>query len=333
MRRQPKAHRNIVYLCTDHVVWCPKYRRPVLRGAVREHREQIIREVARERRAEVLEVKVMPDHVHLLVDGDPQYGIHRPIKRIKGRSSHVLRATVPPVRSRLPPPVDEQLLRRHGGRCAAGDGRSPSSSSAMSNSEAAPKAHTRRRTRTPSFICELPLRASPAWARPRALPRDTDKQRARRARAFARARKRYGLTEHALQRVALTHFRRSGWMCSHLGTHEVQKIGTRAYLAVTRILLDHSRSARFKGPGQFHSLEGKSNATGIRWRGDHVHWRGLALPAIIKRGDPVAEHALTTRVKYVRIVLRRVRGVPRVYAQLVCQGHPYRKPKNRIGCG
>ncbi len=177
------------------------------------------------------------------------------------------------------------------------------------------------------------LRASPAWARPRALPRDTDKQRARRARAFARARKRYGLTEHALQRVALTHFRRSGWMCSHLGTHEVQKIGTRAYLAVTRILLDHSRSARFKGPGQFHSLEGKSNATGIRWRGDHVHWRGLALPAIIKRGDPVAEHALTTRVKYVRIVLRRVRGVPRVYAQLVCQGHPYRKPKNRIGCG
>jgi putative transposase len=103
MRRQPKAHRNIVYLCTDHVVWCPKYRRPVLRGAVREHREQIIREVARERRAEVLEVTVMPDHVHLLVDGDPQYGIHRPIKRMKGRSSHVLRATVPPVRSRLPP--------------------------------------------------------------------------------------------------------------------------------------------------------------------------------------------------------------------------------------
>src|SRR5579875_3166825 len=136
MRRQPKAHRNIVYLCTDHVVWCPKYRRPVLRGAVREHREQIIREVARERRAEVLEVKVMPDHVHLLVDGDPQYGIRRPIKQMKGRSSHVLRATVP----RCGPACHPC------GRTATSSPRwavrrwrsshSPSSSSAMSNSGA-----------------------------------------------------------------------------------------------------------------------------------------------------------------------------------------------------
>jgi len=222
--------------------------------------------------------------------------------------------------------------------------------------------------RTPSFACELPLRAtgrtlravlvrldvgrqiynaclqtalarlrtlraSPEWARARALPQHTDEQRARRARAFARARKRYGLTEHALQRVALKHFRRSGWMGNHLGTHEVQKIGTRAYLAVNRILLGHARSARFKGRGQFHSLEGKSNATGIRWRGDHVHWRGLVFPAMIKRDDPVVEHALKKRVKYVRIVLRRVRGVPRVYAQLVCQGRPYRKPKHRTGRG
>lgn len=103
MRRQPKANPSVVYLCPYHVVWCPKYRRPVLSGAVREHLEQIIREVARERRAEILEVEVMPDHVYLPVDGDPQYGNHRLIKQMTGRSSHVLRATFPTLRSRLPP--------------------------------------------------------------------------------------------------------------------------------------------------------------------------------------------------------------------------------------
>jgi len=33
----------------------------------------------------------MPDHVHLLVSCDPQYGIHRLVKQIKGRSSRYIR--------------------------------------------------------------------------------------------------------------------------------------------------------------------------------------------------------------------------------------------------
>jgi putative transposase len=44
----------------------------------------------------------MPDHVHLLVEVDPQYGIHRLIKQIKGISSRVLRHEFPKIKSRLP---------------------------------------------------------------------------------------------------------------------------------------------------------------------------------------------------------------------------------------
>ncbi len=102
MRRQPKISHNVTYLCFYHVVWCPKYRRPVLEGDVRRQLQQILHDVARERRAEIVEMEVMPDHVHLLVDVDPQYGIHRLIKQMKGRSSHLLRATFPSLRSRLP---------------------------------------------------------------------------------------------------------------------------------------------------------------------------------------------------------------------------------------
>ncbi len=50
----------------------------------------------------MIEREVLPDHVHLRVDVDPQGGIHRLVTRMKGRSSHVLRAPFPTLRSRLP---------------------------------------------------------------------------------------------------------------------------------------------------------------------------------------------------------------------------------------
>jgi putative transposase len=49
-----------------------------------------------------VEVEVMPDHVHLLVEADPQFGIHRLVNAIKGRSSRVLRQEFPSLRSKLP---------------------------------------------------------------------------------------------------------------------------------------------------------------------------------------------------------------------------------------
>jgi putative transposase len=44
----------------------------------------------------------MPDHVHLLIDVDPQFGVHRVVKAIKGRSSRLLRSEFRWLRSRLP---------------------------------------------------------------------------------------------------------------------------------------------------------------------------------------------------------------------------------------
>jgi putative transposase len=64
--------------------------------------KRIIENVCGSRDAKLLELEVMPDHVHLLVDVDPQYGIHRLVKEIKGLSSHELRKTFPFLKRRLP---------------------------------------------------------------------------------------------------------------------------------------------------------------------------------------------------------------------------------------
>ena len=97
-----KSNRNVVYSSKYHVVWCPKYRRPVLVDGVDVRLKAILQEVARERQAEIIELEVMPDHVHLLVEVDPQFGIHRLVKLMKGRSSRLLRQEFPWLTSRLP---------------------------------------------------------------------------------------------------------------------------------------------------------------------------------------------------------------------------------------
>ena len=97
-----KSNRNVVYSCKYHVVWCPKYRRKVLTDEIATRLKELIIETAEGINADVIEMEVMPDHVHLLIEVDPQYGINKAVRHIKGVSSHVLRSEFPSLKSRLP---------------------------------------------------------------------------------------------------------------------------------------------------------------------------------------------------------------------------------------
>ncbi|MEV6148996.1 IS200/IS605 family transposase [Nonomuraea sp. NPDC052129] len=97
-----RTNSNIVFQCAFLVVWCFKYRRRVLNGRVDERLRQLFGEVIEEKGAWLVAVEVMPDHVRLLVEVDPQFGIHKLVKAIKGRSSGVLRREFPSLKSKLP---------------------------------------------------------------------------------------------------------------------------------------------------------------------------------------------------------------------------------------
>ena len=64
--------------------------------------KEIALTVADELHFEILEMEVMPDHVHMLLEVDPQFSIHKAVKRIKGRTSHDLRLEFPWLKSRIP---------------------------------------------------------------------------------------------------------------------------------------------------------------------------------------------------------------------------------------
>lgn len=97
-----KSNRNVVYSCKYHVVFCPKYRRKVLSAPIQARMIEIVKAVAEHRMLEIIEIEVMPDHVHILLEIDPQFGIHRAVKLIKGTSSRLLRSEFPELKRRLP---------------------------------------------------------------------------------------------------------------------------------------------------------------------------------------------------------------------------------------
>jgi len=99
---QDKANRHVSSSCKYPVVCCPKYRRNVLVNGIDGRLKQIITDVCEDHQAEIRRMEIMPDHVHLLVEGDPPFGIHRLVRLRKGRSSRLLRHEFPVLVRTLP---------------------------------------------------------------------------------------------------------------------------------------------------------------------------------------------------------------------------------------
>ena len=92
---------HTVHLVIYHLIWCPKRRRKVLVGPVRDRLEQIIREVAAEHGWQIIELAIQPDHVHLFIRSNP-YTLPTDMARLlKGRCAHDLREEFPPLK-RMP---------------------------------------------------------------------------------------------------------------------------------------------------------------------------------------------------------------------------------------
>lgn len=82
-----KRQSHVIYQCTYHIVWCPKYRFRILSGEVGKFVERAIRAMCEWKGAEVLELKVVADHVHLVVDVPPRESISDLMGLLKGKTA------------------------------------------------------------------------------------------------------------------------------------------------------------------------------------------------------------------------------------------------------
>ena len=83
MSKELRHDRHTVSLLSDHMVFCPKYRRKVLVGEVAMVGEGVIRQTCKELDIEVIDIAVNCDHVHLIIQYPPKYSVSFIAKRIK----------------------------------------------------------------------------------------------------------------------------------------------------------------------------------------------------------------------------------------------------------
>lgn len=97
-----RMHAGGVSTLHYHFVWCPKYRRKLLTGAIAARLEELLRHKANELGVQIQGLEVLPDYVHLFVTAAPTDAPQYLANQFKGYSSRVLREEFPAVKSRLP---------------------------------------------------------------------------------------------------------------------------------------------------------------------------------------------------------------------------------------
>jgi len=101
-KKEYQYRESLVFSCQYHVVFCPKYRRPVLVNNIQLRLKELLLEKQKEYKYKILEMEIMKDHLHLLIDVDPQIGIYKIINQIKGYTSRTIREEFPEMKSKLP---------------------------------------------------------------------------------------------------------------------------------------------------------------------------------------------------------------------------------------
>ena len=82
--------RGYVYSLQYHIVWCTKYRKPILKDGIDMELKQMLQEIAEEYHFQILAMEVMPDHIHLLLDCRPQFMVSDMVKILKGNTARWL---------------------------------------------------------------------------------------------------------------------------------------------------------------------------------------------------------------------------------------------------
>ena len=94
--------KTVVYNIGYHLIWCSKYRRKVLTGDAETRLKELLAEKAGQIDIEIVQMEIMPDHVHLFVKATPVNSPHYIVQQLKGYTSRVLRQGFPSLKSRLP---------------------------------------------------------------------------------------------------------------------------------------------------------------------------------------------------------------------------------------
>lgn len=91
---------HVVYQCNYHIVWCPKYRFRILDGAIKELMEHDIKMISEWKSAEVMEMNIQKEHIHLVVSIPPKLSVSQYMGIIKGKTAIKMFKSYPKMRQK-----------------------------------------------------------------------------------------------------------------------------------------------------------------------------------------------------------------------------------------
>jgi len=91
---------HVVYQCSYHIVWCPKYRFRILKGGVAKFVEEAIRSLCEWKSVEILELNVREDHIHAVVSVPPKLSISEVMGILKGKTAIKLFKSYPALKKK-----------------------------------------------------------------------------------------------------------------------------------------------------------------------------------------------------------------------------------------
>lgn len=113
--------------------------------------------------------------------------------------------------------------------------------------------------------------------------------------------------------------------CENIDSNTSQKIATNLWKAYGKVMFSDGKEIHFKKYGEFTSLEGKSNTSGIRLVNETLYWNGLIIPVIINHSNSYENecfHNPLYKICYNRIIQKEIRGKYKYYLQVVFKGTP-----------
>jgi putative transposase len=92
---------HAVYEAKYHLVWCPKYRKKVLVGAIQQRVRALFEEIAQHFDFEIDRCEVSEDHVHILISFPPRYSVSQVVGILKSISGSKVFEEFPKIRKQL----------------------------------------------------------------------------------------------------------------------------------------------------------------------------------------------------------------------------------------
>lgn len=170
------------------------------------------------------------------------------------------------------------------------------------------------------------IKQDPLYAETVAIPKDSSENIALRAKNFKLLNEKHGFRKYDLESFG-TQCKNNSKFLDRLGTHVLQKLSGRAFEAVQKVALGKAKKVRFKRKGEYVSLEGKNNETYLRYSNTYALIDKYTIKCKLRKNDKYFEHFLKHRIKFCRVITRRIGSKDKFFLQVVFEGKPYEKVK------